>query len=176
MFEPFRCEVCGETYLGETKPKNCPYCGAHEKYIKKIEDYTRLKPEKVSEKSRENILKAIELEVDNAKFYKCASKKTKSEKDAAVFKRLGKVEAEHAEALAELIGVPEKEIPKFEECASYALDNYKDSHAREDRAIEHYRQFASEAVEPELTEFFTALVEIERDHLNLSQRMIDKML
>ncbi|MBS3815084.1 MAG: hypothetical protein KGY45_00820 [Hadesarchaea archaeon] len=169
----FRCEVCGEVYLGEEKPKNCPFCGAHEKYLKKIEDYERLRPSEVNAKSRENILDAIELEIDNAKFYACAARKTKNENEASTFKRLGKVEAEHAEALAELIDIPEKDIPTYKDCAEDAIDNYKEAHQREERAIKHYSEFAGESEEPELEEFFRALVEIERDHLELSKSKIE---
>ncbi len=170
IFKAYRCEVCGETYLGESKPKNCPYCGAHEEYINELEEYDRLMPEEVSKESRENVLAAIELEIDNAKFYACAAKKTENEKEAAIFKRLGKIEAEHAEALAEVIDVPEEEIPTYEECSNKAQQNYKEAHRREDRAITKYTQFAQEAETQELEELFNAIVEIEKDHLELSER------
>jgi len=29
----YRCRVCGEVYIGEAKPKSCPFCGAHEAYF-----------------------------------------------------------------------------------------------------------------------------------------------
>ncbi len=172
MFTAFRCEICGETYLGYSKPENCPYCGAHQEYLKKLEKYERLMPKEVSEKSRKNVLEAIELEIDNAKFYACAAKKTESESDAAIFKRLGKIEAEHAEALAEVIDVPEEEIPSYEKCSKDALENYREAHKREDRAIKAYSRFASEAEEPEVRKLFKAIVEIEKDHLSLSKEKI----
>lgn len=172
MFEAFRCEVCGETYLGYSKPENCPYCGAHQEYLKRLEEYERIMPDEISEKSHENVLKAIDLEIGNAKFYACAARKTENDLDAAVFKRLKKIEAEHAEALAEIIDVPEKEIPTYEECSKEALENYKQSHEREERAIRKYSQFASEAKNSEIKELFEALVEIEQDHLDLSERKI----
>lgn len=125
-----------------------------------------------SEKSRKNILDAIDLEVDNAKFYACASRKTKDEQEAAVFKRLGKIEAEHAEALAEVLDIPEKEIPEYEECSEEASTNYREANEREERAIKSYSRFASEAEEPIIKELFEAIVKIERDHLDLSKRKI----
>lgn len=170
MFVAYRCRVCGETYLGKAKPENCPYCGAQKKYLKKMENYDRLMPEEVSDKSRENILEAIELEIDNAQFYDCAARNTEDESEAAIFKRLKKVEAEHAEALAELIDVEEKELSQIEECSEDALENYRDAHDREERAIKAYGQFASEAEEPEIEEFFNAIIEVEQDHLVLSDR------
>ncbi len=170
MFTAFRCELCGETYLGNSKPENCPYCGAHEEYLKKLEDFERLMPDDVSEESRENIKKAIELEIDNAKFYDCAYNNSEDELEAAVFKRLRKVEAEHAELLAEIIDVPEEEIPSYEECSSDAIENYKEAHERENRAIQSYSQFSHDAESPEVEEVFTELVAIEKDHLDLSNR------
>lgn len=172
IFEAFRCEVCGETYLGYSKPENCPYCGAHKEYLKKLEDYERLNTEDISEETRKNILKAIDLEIDNAKFYACAAQKTKDEREAAIFKRLGKIEAEHAEALAEVIDIPEKEIPSYDKCSEEAINNYQEAHQREERAIKSYSQFASEAEEPIIEELFRAIVEIEKDHLDLSERKI----
>ena len=34
MVKLWRCEICGDPYVGETAPDNCPFCGAHKKYIK----------------------------------------------------------------------------------------------------------------------------------------------
>ena len=55
MFNAYRCEICGETYIGSEKPANCPFCGAHKPYLKELDEFELLKPGKVSEKSRENI-------------------------------------------------------------------------------------------------------------------------
>lgn len=170
MFTAFRCEICGETYLGKSKPKTCPYCGAQEEYLKKLENFERLMPEDISDESRENIEEAIKLEIDNAKFYDCAYRKTEDESEAAIFKRLKKIEAEHAEFLAEIIDVPEEEIPSYEECAENAIENYQEAHERENRAIQSYSQFAHDAENSEVKEIFEALVDIETDHLDLSDR------
>lgn len=169
MLLAYRCRVCGETYLGESKPENCPYCGADKSYIKKMEEYSRLKPDNISKESVSNIREAIELEIDNAKFYYCAAKKTSEDVDSAIFKRLGKIEAEHAEALTELLEIGEKRIPSFEKCSEDSIENYQNALEREKRAINHYEEFAREAKEEELEEFFNALVEIESDHLELSE-------
>lgn len=34
MVKLWQCEICGDPYLGESPPKNCPFCGAHRRYIK----------------------------------------------------------------------------------------------------------------------------------------------
>lgn len=135
-----------------------------------MENYSRLMSDEVPEKSQENILEAIELEVDNARFCGCAARKTEDESEATVFKRLKKIEAEHTEALAEIINVLEEEIPESEECFRDALENYQEAHEREERAIKTYGQFASEAERQEVEEIFKSLVDIEKDHLDLSER------
>jgi len=172
MFDVYKCRVCGETSLMNGKPGNCPFCGADREYIVKKENYNRLMPDSISETSRENIKSAIKLEINNSKFYSCASRKTGDEFESSTFKRLGKIEAEHAEALAELIDVEEEDIPKYDECYKDALKNYEESHKRESRAIEQYKVFADEAKEPEIQEFFNAIVEVEKDHLELSKRKL----
>ncbi|MCD4739615.1 ferritin-like domain-containing protein [archaeon] len=170
MFNAYRCKICGETYLGAKEPENCPFCGAHKHYMKTLAHYNRIKPKKISEKSGENILAAIELEVDNAKFYACAKRKSTDENETSVFKRLSKVETEHAEALAKLMDINPRKIPVYDECNSDPKKLYEEAHKREDRAIKHYSKFAQEAKEPEIKKFFQALVEIESDHLALSKK------
>ena len=34
MVELWRCEICGDPYVGEAPPQNCPFCGAHQNFIK----------------------------------------------------------------------------------------------------------------------------------------------
>ena len=30
----WRCEICGDPYVGDKAPANCPFCGAKKKFIK----------------------------------------------------------------------------------------------------------------------------------------------
>ncbi|MFO7792778.1 MAG: ferritin family protein [Candidatus Saliniplasma sp.] len=169
MLKVFRCWICGETYLGEERPTDCPYCGADEKFLKFAEDYEEPDVE-LTDVSRENLESALELEVDNATFYYCAYGRAEDTKTEGMFKRLAKVEAEHAEAICDYLDIEEPDINKKSEDCSYHLpDNLESAHSREDRAIEHYRKFASEAEEERVKEFFEALVEIETDHLELHE-------
>ena len=34
MAKLWRCEICGDPYVGDSAPDNCPFCGAKRKYIK----------------------------------------------------------------------------------------------------------------------------------------------
>ena len=41
MVKLWRCEICGDPYIGESAPDNCPFCGAQKKYIKEAKDYRK---------------------------------------------------------------------------------------------------------------------------------------
>lgn len=175
MLKVFRCWICGETYLGEEKPTDCPYCGADKEFLKPGEEY-ELPEVELTETSKKNLEEALELEVDNATFYYCAYNRAEDTKTTGMFKRLAKVEAEHAEAICLFLDKEEPEINKKSEDCSYHLpDNIEDAHRREGRAIEHYKKFAEEAEEDRVEEFFEALVEIESDHLELHEHELDQL-
>ena len=53
-------------------------------------------------------------------------------------------------------------------------DNLEESHARETRAIEFYRQAAAESANERIKQLFTAFVEVETDHLKLSEERLKK--
>ncbi|MEF8874379.1 MAG: ferritin family protein [Candidatus Thermoplasmatota archaeon] len=169
MLKVFRCWICGETYLGEEKPTDCPYCGADEEFLKPGEEY-ELPDVELTETSKNNLEEALELEVDNATFYYCAYNNAEGSKAEGMLKRLAKVESEHAEAICLFLNIEEPEIDKhIDKCAEDLVENLKDAHSRESRAIKHYRKFAEEAEEPRVEEFFEALAEIENDHLELHE-------
>lgn len=175
MLNVYRCWICGETYLGEEAPSDCPYCGADRIYLKPGEEYEYPDVE-LSTKSKENLEAALELEVANATFYFCAARKAKDIKTQGMFKRLAKVEAEHAEAICTYLGIDEPAIDKKSDgCEDDLLNNLEDAQKRETRAINHYQKFSEEAVEPRVKEFFEALVEIETDHLELHQSEIEEL-
>lgn len=175
MLKVFRCWICGETYLGEEKPTDCPYCGADSEFLKPGEEY-EYPDVKLTPRSKNNLEKALDLEVDNATFYYCAYNRADGEKTIGMFKRLAKVESEHAEAICMFLDREEPDISgKSEGCSYHLPDNLDDAHKREGRAIEHYRKFAEEAEEPRVEEFFEALVEIESDHLELHESELEKI-
>ena len=84
----------------------------------------------------------------------------------AKFKALKKVENEHAEVIVKLLQIKEpllKTIP----CSKDFVKNTQEGWERENRAIIAYAKFAKEAPELKMKQFFSALVEIETDHLEL---------
>lgn len=166
----FRCRICGDPYIGTEAPSRCPFCGAQTKYFIEATDWNPSEFEvELSAKSRMNLEKALELEINNAGFYECAMGKAKAaveEYYIAKFKALKKVEAEHASAICKFLKISIPSLPETR-CSDDAAGNTREGWQREKRAIESYSQFRGEATEPRLKEFFGALVEIETDHLDL---------
>ncbi len=171
----WRCQICGDPYLGEEKPKNCPFCGAHERLLVLQEDYENRvgKIEGLSATSKKNFESALELEISNTKFYACAAKMSKEDEAKNLFKALSKIESEHASVISKALGIKK---PAIEEetgmCTGNYADNLKESHNREERAIKHYGKFLSEATEARAQEIFSALISIEGDHLSLSEERL----
>lgn len=167
----WRCEICGDPYIGESPPKNCPFCGAHQKYIKAAQLAKVTFGVHLNKKDGENVEHALKVEVSNSAFYFCAANKTDDEEGKLLFKALGKIETEHANIWRKILKLDA--TPKGEEpCHTKNRENLEDSHARETRAIEFYGRAAGEAVNPRVKQIFQAVVEIERDHLKLSEERL----
>jgi len=167
---PFRCQVCGETYLGNTPPDRCPYCGASGSELKKAALWYDRGKIDMSEQSYRNCAKALELELNNTAFYKCAAANASNHISQGIFKRLAKQELEHAELLAKAMGI---ELPQHSsgECLGTDNENFTKAHLHEDMAINFYLQSAAEAAknnEEHVAYIFRHLSEIESEHLILT--------
>ncbi len=114
----------------------------------------------------------MDVEISNSIFYRCASKKTPEIDGQKLFKILAKVEMEHASVWKKILKLDEVEFPKYDKCAIIYKPNLEESHAREDRAIKFYGQAAAEAKNPRVKEIFQAFVEVETDHLHLSEQRL----
>jgi rubrerythrin len=167
MVKLWRCEICGDPYIGDEAPANCPFCGAKNKYIKEFKDAKVNYDLELNEIDNANVKHALEVEVSNAAFYFCAASKVKELEGKKLFKALAKVEAEHAsiwKKILKLDGVPNGN----DECSDDYKEDLENSHARETRAIEFYTKAAKESQNDRVKEIFEALIEVETDHLNLS--------
>ncbi|MFH1668444.1 MAG: ferritin family protein [Candidatus Woesearchaeota archaeon] len=167
----WRCNICGDSYIGEGKPTHCPFCGATAIHMLLAKDYKEPKVGKLTDASRDDVFEAIKLEVDNAQFYFCASRNAKDIELQARFKALGKVEAEHAAALAKIVGAQNPIIDHdITGCPKDDAALVQESHDREQRAIEKYTKFLAEATDLRVKEVFSALIEVERTHLDLADK------
>ncbi|UMZ74775.1 ferritin family protein [Natranaerofaba carboxydovora] len=165
--QPFRCQICGETYLGEERPDRCPYCGVAGKHLINGAEWINHGQVDMSEQSYNYCQDAIKLELSNAAFYLCCSKSAENQFTEAIFKRLQKQEAEHAELICEMIGIEQPELP-VENCAPSDAENFKEAHSREKRAMNYYLEIVNNSPEPRIKEVFKALAEVESEHLQAS--------
>ena len=163
----FRCKLCGDAYIGEAIPTHCPFCGAPSKYIIPAENWAESQEEvkELSDQSRENLEKALKIELSNTGFYQAASKATQDQLIFAMFKRLSKVELEHAKTIANVIKPSPWEIK--EEPAGSDQENIQDAIQREERATKLYGQALAQTTEPRVREIFQILIEVESTHTNL---------
>jgi rubrerythrin len=169
MTNIYRCNICGEAYVGELKPSHCPFCGAHVHWLIDAKEYVEPEAPILTEISRKNLEFTYNLEVNAAQIYHCIRKKTKDEFILGMFKAISKVELEHAELVGKLIDKdPGCEIPfKKELCTEDRKKSLAKTKNLETNAINFYKKFLHEATEPRVKNIFQALVEIEQDHLDL---------
>lgn len=165
----YRCRICGDPYLGEVVPSRCPFCGAHPRYLLPAAEYRPAGEVSLAKKSRENLEKALELEIGNSCFYRGAAKVADDEEGRALFSALSKAEAEHAGIVCKLLGrAKPDELYETGDCSPVHHENLEESHRRETRAVHLYRQFLEEAEEGRVREVLEALIEIESDHMSFS--------
>jgi len=168
----WRCVICGDPYVGTEAPSECPFCGAQRSYIIPAKDWKAPVVESLSDISRSNLEKALGLEISNAEFYLAASKEAEGEdlEAFAMFKAISKVESEHASTIVKILKIAKPPVEaKPELSMGSVIENLKEAHAREDRAIKFYNQAAEAATEPRVKEVVGAFVEIEQTHLKLSE-------
>ena len=165
--QPYRCQICGETYLGQEGPDRCPYCGAPGEKLVSAAEYMDYGVIEISEESRQACLKAIDLELNNTAFYKKCASKAENQISRAIFKRLAKHEDEHAELLADMLGIEEGDLPEVS-IPENDLKRFEEAHQHEKKAIDFYLELARNASEPRVKEVFSALSDVELEHLNLS--------
>ncbi|MFW6305887.1 MAG: ferritin family protein [Bacillota bacterium] len=165
--KPWRCQICGETYLGSDAPDRCPYCGALGKNLVSSAEYIDYGVVEMSEQSEEDIKYALQLEMNNAAFYKKCADNAENQISKSIFKRLGKHESEHAELLADMLGIDEGDLPEVDIPES-DTERFEEAHDHEQDAINFYLKVSKNAPEPRVREVFAALADIELEHLNMS--------
>ncbi len=171
MVKLWRCEICGDPYIGESAPDNCPFCGAHKKHMKEAKEANVNFNVELNEKDKANAEHALQVEISNAAFYFCAAEKTDDAEGKLLFKALGTVEAEHASVWRKILKLDS--IPKGDDqCHVSNRENLEDSHARETMAIEFYKRAAEESENPRVKQIFEAFVDVETDHLKLSEERL----
>lgn len=173
----FRCQICGDPMLLMDKPTCCPFCGAHHQHIVVATQYSQPPTSTLSDMSRANLSKALDVEVSNAKFYKCASDKATDETAKQLFRALAKIETEHASTISKALGISRPGVDAgTDDCYGTVEENFDDAKSRETRASEFYRQAAGDASEERVAQIFNALIEVEADHLQILTAMREQAL
>jgi rubrerythrin len=83
-----------------------------------------------------------------------------------MYKRLAKVEMEHATVVTKLLGIDRPTVSE-ESCSDEEKENYVKTVELEDHAATLYSQFAKESSEQRAKLFFTALSQVEAGHIEL---------
>ena len=165
--QPYRCQICGETYLGQQSSDRCPYCGAPGKNLLSAAEYMEYGAIEISEESRKACQKALELELNNQAFYQKCATEAENQISRAIFKRLAKHEGEHAELIADLLGIEEGELPEVKIPGSDEA-RFNEAHDHEKKAIDFYLELARRAPETRVKQVFSALSDVELEHLNMA--------
>jgi len=162
------CEICGDAYIGEEKPVDCPFCGAKNNFIKPGDEAKPIINEKIeiSELSKKNLMETLALEIRANAIYLCMAGKAQEYKIKAMYKRLAKVELEHATIVTKLLGISMPEI-KEETCADSDAENFNETIKLEDHAVDLYKKFTAESMEDNIRKFFGALAQVEGGHAEL---------
>lgn len=167
------CEICGDAYIGADKPSDCPFCGAKNSFIKpadEAEPIVNIKSE-ISVLSKKNLMETLELETKANALYLCMAGKAKEYKINKMYKRLAKVELEHAIIVTKILGIEMPEI-KTESCPDDSRENFQKTIELEDHATTLYQQFTKEAAEDHIRKFFGALAQVETGHSELIRKFL----
>lgn len=171
--QTYICQICGDAYLGEERPTECPFCGAPDNFIKLGKEARPIVNEKIEigEISRKNLEATYDLEIKASAIYTCMASKAKNYEVKAMFKRLAKIELEHAVIATKILG---KSAPVVvpQECADEDVENFKETVKLEKHATEVYAQFLKEATETNIRILFNALNQIEADHIKLMKNYL----
>jgi len=169
----FTCKICSKVYLGNEIPPTCPFCGVANKFFQLPQIWQDENNVALSEISKNNVEKALKIELSNTAFYKSASKMLTNTKAKLMFKGLAHVEKEHAKVFQKILKLDT--LPVAQDLASEnEKECVKESLKREKSAVELYLKAASEATELRVKEVFLAIMETEKDHITLDEEILSK--
>lgn len=131
----------------------------------------------LSDISKKNLETTKYLEFHASRLYRAAAKVSKNDEIQGFFKYLAKIEREHYSVVCKLLGIEASdEINGLGDDAKETdTENLEVSKKLEENATALYRKFAEEAGEPRVKQFFTALAEVEADHIELDDQEIIKL-
>lgn len=152
--------------------KYCPFCGVNTKYIKVESKEIFEGPVGCLDPSTLLIIDhAMKLEIFNSDFYKSAAVLARSIEVKETFEALSKIERMHAIVHMKLGGF--KELPKLIDIdySKHKTDKslMKLAEDREIHASQFYEKNLKKIVNLNVEKVFTALSEVERDHIKIAK-------
>ena len=167
MIKLFICKVCGEPYLGEEAPSDCPFCGAPGVFVVLFSDYKQLWKTAISETEKADMNAALADEVNATYFYdKVAKTQERYSKYNRLFKRLTTVEQEHIDILVKFLQITTPVLKGEESKGSIEKDLVRTAEL-EEGATKDYVKFAARATNENVRMLFKALEHAERGHYDL---------
>jgi len=169
MLKLFVCQICGEPHLAASKPSDCQFCGAPEKFIGLVEDYSTLWGVELTEQEKKDMEATLALEVNATAYYKDVAKANEKYSDTErLFKGFARVEKEHAEVAAKFLGVP---LPEFtgEKTKGSVQKDLERTKDLETNAMGEYKDFLANASSQKVKDFYTALIHAENGHRMIAE-------
>jgi len=167
--EIFKCRICGEPLFESEKPTHCPFCGSGQKHLVPAAEFEPEAIAELSEKSRQNLQRAVELATGNCQFYRGASKVADTAEGEALFSGLARMESVHVTILC---GILNEELPEdlndTGDCSPSHLENLNEAKRREERALHFYQRFLGESSEERVRTVLDAFLQTETDHVSLT--------
>ena len=172
----WRCQICGDTYLGVNWPSNCPYCGASFDYLDASKDYPLdIQECTPTEAECKDLETAMDIEITNLTFYRQLGKlgDTRALIPSA-YRALAKIETEHLIVFAKALGTtaPTEPANPLTVQDSFAA-NIAASHKREEEASAFYAEAAARATTPRIKQIFTAISAVEADHMEIDNFLLE---
>jgi rubrerythrin len=190
-FGIWRCMICGDVFLTGQDPSHCPFCGAHGEHFVSVDDLSEAPADEIfnpggelTEREKENLNTSIQVELLNTLFYKkMADGGDRSTPMGVVlcgtYKRLSRIEDEHAGIFCKLLGVekrkqvlPEDVVKENEVKGEWEAD-VSASLLREIHAQQLYLRFATETDKPRLKLVWNTIAAVEGDHVHLETQHKD---
>ena len=166
----WRCRICGDSYLGSECPTNCPFCGSRKPYLVQTNDFSpHINDVSLTDQERADLRHACKLEITNETFYSTVGAMGKHN-DAlpSAFRALAKVEREHLSLFGKLLQESVPTVPKNPlPVSDNWIENINQSHKDEAIAASFYREAAARASSSRIKDVFTALAEVEEDHIDI---------
>ena len=166
----FKCRICEDPYAGNVKPSNCPFCGAPARFFILAENWIDREAPQLDEVSRKNLEESLRMGLDNVRFYRCAMGAAEDPLARAMFEALLNVETKHVNSVSGLLGRSEEWFADGEETCSTTSpgEHLEEALRREHEAVAFYRSAVESTGEERVKEFFTALIDVEEDHISIS--------